>query len=161
MCSRARACVWPRLFQALCECVLSGPVIEVVLGRGGSFPEGICPEWGRLCLETKQEGAQVRSERLSTAQWKHDTNWTDRTRPRRSKTMRFSHYITYTLYHQFTFIYVYTIVYTFMKVNFNNFSKRASVLEALCFFLLICILCFNQLYKESFFIFFKAVFFFF
>lgn len=40
----AHVCAQPRPFQALCEFVLSGPVIEVGLRRGGSFSEGICPE---------------------------------------------------------------------------------------------------------------------
>lgn len=59
-------------FRALCQCVLSGPLIEVVLGRGRSFLEANCPEWGRLCLETKQEGPRVpvHRQRLSTAQRK-------------------------------------------------------------------------------------------
>lgn len=40
----AHVCAQPRPFQTLCEFVLSGPVIEVGLRRGGSFSEGICPE---------------------------------------------------------------------------------------------------------------------
>lgn len=123
------ACVWPWPFQALSDCVLSGPVIEVVLGRGGSFPEGICPEWGRLCPETKQEGAQVRRERLTTALGKHNTNWTDRPQPRPSKTIMHSKYDT-------------------MSYSRKSENKPFNLFGIVCFSLLM--IFFNQLCKASF-----------
>lgn len=138
VCSPARcACVWPRPFQALCERVLSGPVIEVVLGRGGSFPEGICPEWGRLCPETKQEGSQVGSERLSTAPG--STTQTRLTRLSQQcaiTSLLFTNQVHQHTFPQLLFWKLYLLIYflfIFLHLYLNRFYK-SSFLTFCCIF---------------------------